>query len=220
MWFVSCFVVAAHCFFMRIFGRDCRSLRAVGDDVGVGRKWVERALAVCVVVGLLVSGVLIFWPSEVAETVGDFQGRFDRVQVTGDFSSVFVPAAEAPPAVGDGAWHVNISGVGGVAALDRCVGSFTLMSDYAVDSRVVPVAAIHNGCGGQAVLNMREGDEVRVGGRGSDGVAGVYRVVGERVLPQVGTVTSDLVGTGGSLLLQTCFFSHGLMRFVVLDRVG
>lgn len=103
---------------------------------------------------------------------------------------------------------------GGIPELDRCDGTFTEMASYERDG-VPPVWAAHNNCGGDVTLPWTIGEHVRIEGEGE-----VYVVVDIRDISKTWSSTDDLVGIGGELVLQTCYYGENLMKFTGLERVS
>ncbi len=99
---------------------------------------------------------------------------------------------------------------GGIAELDRCDGTFTEMLSYERDG-VPPVWAAHNNCGGDVTLGWETGQHIRIVGDEQ-----VYEVIDIRYTSKIWSSTDDLVGLGGDLALQTCFYGEDRMKFVGL----
>lgn len=194
--------------FVGVWGMSVRGFGAVACG-----RWL---LVLVLVFGVVAVGVLGFRSSVVRVVEGVVEGVAVGVARVGGVVDGVVSGGGF--GVWDGVWTVRVSGSGGGLTVDRCSGGFTLMSDYAVDGRVPPVVAAHNNCGGALVLGLRVGDRVRVVGGGE--LAGLYRVVGDRVLGAVGASTGGLVGVEGELLVQSCFWVGDRIRFVGLERVS
>ena len=113
--------------------------------------------------------------------------------------------------------EVRLGASGGERELDRFDGTFTEMVSYARDG-VPPVWAAHNNAGGDAVLPLEIGDEVTV--VDAAGAASIHRVVDVRVTAKYGVKPDELVGLGGDLALQSCFFGEARMRFVGLEAIA
>lgn len=102
---------------------------------------------------------------------------------------------------------------GGIPELDRCDGTFTEMLSYE-HAGVPPVWAAHNNCGGDVLLPWDVGQRLRFAGSEQ-----VYEVVDVRTVPKTWSTTADLVGLGGDLALQTCFYGEDRMKFIGLTPV-
>jgi hypothetical protein len=102
---------------------------------------------------------------------------------------------------------------GGMPELDRCDGTFTEMVSYERDE-VPPVWAAHNNCGGDVVLGWKTGQRVHL--TGSDQI---YEVTDIRYTSKIWSSTADLVGLGGDLALQSCFYGEDRMKFVGLTPI-
>jgi hypothetical protein len=76
------------------------------------------------------------------------------------------------------------------------------------------VWAAHNNCGGDVLLPWEEGQRIQF-----EGDDQVYEVVDIRYTPKIWASTSDLVGLGGELALQSCFYGEDRMKFIGLDPV-
>lgn len=102
---------------------------------------------------------------------------------------------------------------GGIPELDRCDGTFTEMLSYERDG-VPPVWAAHNNCAGDVILGWETGQRVQL--TGSDQV---YEVTDIRYTSKIWSSTEDLVGLGGDLALQSCFYGEDRMKFVGLTEI-
>ena len=143
----------------------------------------------------------VFAPQTVERTYGTMKTTTDAVidttreRVTGELPTV----------------RLGVSG--GIPELDRCDGTFTEMKSYEHDD-VPPVWAAHNNCDGDAILPWETGQNIRI--EGSDQV---YEVVDIRYTSKIWATTHDLVGLGGDLALQTCFYGEDRMKFIGLRAV-
>ncbi|MTE24200.1 MULTISPECIES: hypothetical protein [Microbacterium] len=108
---------------------------------------------------------------------------------------------------------VTIGVEGGLAELDRCDGTFTIMRSYEREG-VPETGAAHNNCGGDVLLAWDEGQKIRIAGRDE-----VYEVVDIRYTSKIWSSTDDLVGLGGDIALQSCFYGEDRMKFVGLAPV-
>ena len=151
------------------------------------------------VAGLISTAVAPEWTEEV---VGN---AVAQVQQTA------VDAGVTPPPL------LTLAGPGGQAELDRCDGTWTQMVQYIEGGVPQPVHSAHNGCGGNPLLTLEMGGTIDV--RQLDGTVVTYQAVDERRVAQVGTTTADIMGMGGDLILQTCFWDNATMRFVGLSPV-
>lgn len=112
--------------------------------------------------------------------------------------------------------EARLGATGGQRELDRFDGTFTRMVAYDREG-VPPVWAAHNNAGGDVVLPLEIGDEIVVMDAG--GAASIHRVVDVRVTAKYGVTSEELVGLGGDVALQSCFFGEPRMRFVGLQPV-
>ncbi len=151
------------------------------------------------VAGLISTAVAPEWTEEV---VGN---AVAQVQQTA------VDAGVTPPPL------LTLAGPGGQAELDRCDGTWTQMVQYIEGGVPQPVHSAHNGCGGNPLLTLEMGGTIDV--RQLDGTVVTYQAVDERRVAQVGTTTADIMGMGGDLILQTCFWDNATMRFLGLSPV-
>ena len=158
------------------------------------------ALIAIGVAGLISTTVAPEWTEEV---VGN---AVAQVQQTA------ADAGVTPPPV------LTLAGPGGQAELDRCDGTWTQMVQYIEGGVPQPVHSAHNGCGGNPLLTLEMGGTIDV--RQLDGTVVTYQAVDERRVAQVGTTTADIMGMGGDLILQTCFWDNATMRFVGLSPVN
>jgi hypothetical protein len=127
-----------------------------------------------------------------------------------------VVQASPPAPVSVPAYTVTVANTGGAAELDRCEDGFTHLVGFETTEAIKPqrVLARHNNyCGGDFVLYMEIGDVVELTGEG------LYRVVDARDTPRIIT-PEDITGMKGSVLLQTCYNSKMMMRFVSLERLS
>ena len=155
------------------------------------------------VAGLISTAVAPEWTEEV---VGNAVGNaVAQVQQTA------VDAGVTPPPL------LTLAGPGGQAELDRCDGTWTQMVQYIEGGVPQPVHSAHNGCGGNPLLTLEMGGTIDV--RQLDGTVVTYQAVDERRVAQVGTTTADIMGMGGDLILQTCFWDNATMRFLGLSPV-
>lgn len=109
---------------------------------------------------------------------------------------------------------IYFGALGNTEVLDSCDGTFTEIESYRASTAVLPVHAAHNGCGGGEILDLSQGDRLRV--INPDGTKQVYTVSDLRDVPQVGSTTTDLEGMAGQLTLQTCHWGEPIMRFLAL----
>ncbi|WP_203136996.1 hypothetical protein [Microbacterium sp. JZ31] len=109
---------------------------------------------------------------------------------------------------------VALGARGGIPELDRCDGTFTEMLSYERED-VPPVWAAHNNCAGDVILGWGGGQQVRIDGRDE-----IYEVTDIRYTSKIWSSTDDLVGLGGELALQTCFYGEDRMKFVALTEVS
>lgn len=157
------------------------------------------ALIALGVAGLISTTVAPEWTEEV---VGNAVAQVQQTAVN---------TGVAPPPV------LTLAGPGGQAELDRCDGTWTQMIQYIEVGVPQPVHSAHNGCGGNPLLTLEMGGTIDV--RQLDGNVVTYQAVDERRVAQVGTTTADIMGMGGDLILQTCFWDNSTMRFVGLSPV-
>ena len=108
---------------------------------------------------------------------------------------------------------VTIGATGGIAEVDRCDGTFTIMTSYEGEG-IPETAAAHNNCGGDVLLPWDEGQQIQIEGRDE-----VYEVIDIRYTSKIWASTDDLVGLQGDLALQTCFYGEDRMKFVGLEVV-
>ena len=159
-----------------------------------------------IAIGLLVAGAGILLTSFVAPQVTE--------RAYGQVKTVVVSTVDSARST---MWNelpvVRLGATGGVSELDRCDGTFTEMSSY-VRKDVPPVWAAHNNCGGDVSLPWQLGQRVHIEGRDE-----VYEVVDIRAVSKTWSSTDDLVGLGGDLALQTCFYGEDRMKFVGLTAV-
>lgn len=172
-------------------GRSRRGLGMVGAVLGVGL----IAAGGVTLVGLLAAPQTVEYAYGTVKTA--LTGSVDaaREDLFGDLPTV------------------NLGATGGVRELDGCDGTFTEMSSYERDG-VPPVWAAHNNCHGDVLLAWEVGQRVQI--EGSDQV---YEVTDIRHTPKTWATTDDLLGLGGSLALQTCFYGEDRMKFVGLEPV-
>lgn len=171
------------------------------------RRRCARAGAIVIAVFLMVLGTgagiaAIAWPEEVQQAYGEVQvavGEW-RVQV-----------AKEVPVARQGA-------TGGERQLGWCNGDFIEMTPYHHEG-VPPVWAAHNNCGGDVILPLQIGDQIDLL---KGGVSTRHEVVDVRELPKRRSSPEVLVGLGGALALQTCFYggSDVPMKFVGLSPVA
>lgn len=107
---------------------------------------------------------------------------------------------------------VTLGDPGGERELDQCSGDFTEMVDYRRDG-VPQTFAAHNNCGGDAILPWELGQRFTAAGV-------TYEIVDIRTLPKRIATANDLVGLGGEIALQTCYYGQPRMKFVGAVRVA
>ncbi|MGW9113127.1 hypothetical protein [Microbacterium sp. NPDC055683] len=108
---------------------------------------------------------------------------------------------------------VKLGVSGGQTELDYCDGTFTEMLSYEREG-VPPVWAAHNNCGGDVILPWEVGQRIQVEGDDT-----VYEIVDIRYTSKIWSSTADLVGLGGDLALQSCFYGEDRMKFIGLKAV-
>lgn len=108
---------------------------------------------------------------------------------------------------------VKLGVKGGMKELDRCDGTFTEMSSYEHEG-VPPVWAAHNNCSGDVLLPWKLGQRIRLNN------GQVYQIVDIRVTKKTWATVDDLVGLGGQLALQSCFYGEDRMKFIGLAPVS
>lgn len=165
---------------------------------------VPRAALTTVGAALLAAGVALGTTTVVAPEV--VERAYGVVQIT---AAKVVNSVVRP--------EVRLGATGGQRELDRFDGTFTEMTAYEREG-VPPVWAAHNNAGGDAVLPLEIGDEITV--VDAAGAASIHRVVDVRITAKYGVTADELVGLGGELALQSCFFGEPRMRFVGLERVS
>ncbi|MCK8468759.1 hypothetical protein M0722_16315 [Microbacterium sp. KSW4-16] len=167
---------------------------------------VPRAVAMVLIVGgLALSALALVAPQHIEGAYGATKVAIDKA------------ASEVRSTVFHDLPHARLGVAGGRPELDRCDGTFTLMSSYTRDG-VPPVWAAHNNCGGDVVLAWKRGDHVAIDT--ADGGSTEYEVVEVRDIHKTWSSTADLVGLDGDLALQTCFYGQQLMSFVGLAAVA
>lgn len=107
---------------------------------------------------------------------------------------------------------------GNQSDVDRCTGQWIQMEEYDADFPNIPVYAVHNGCGGNALLSLTTSDSITI--IKQDGSEGEYRMKSEKVIPQQRSTTADLAGLSGEFLLQTCYWDDTSMRIVGMTPVS
>lgn len=171
------------------------------------RRPVRRLIGWVIALVLMVAGIGILIASLVApQAVERVYGEI-RTQAVAVVDDVRHDVTQELPTVALGA-------TGGKAELDRCDGTFTQIVSYERDG-VPPVWAAHNNCGGDTILPWQLGDHVSV-----EGDETVYEVVDVRTTSKTWSSTDDLVGLGGDLALQTCFYGEDRMIFIGLSPVA
>lgn len=116
---------------------------------------------------------------------------------------------------------VALGAAGVESDLDRCDGTFTQLTEYAVSgAEVPPVWAAHNSCGGDVILSWELGDRVTLTGHGAEAndlTGQVFEVVEVRHAPKYGGDVSVLDGMDGELVVQSCYYRPDTrMRFLAL----
>ncbi len=151
--------------------------------------------------GALLAGVLLA-PQQVEQTYGAI-----RTSVTKTVDEVQQDVFHELPTV-------TLGVEGGIPELDRCDGTFTVMTSYEREG-VPPVAAAHNNCGGDVLLPWEVGQQIKIEGRDD-----VYEVVEIRdQISKVWNSTEELVGLKGEIALQSCFYGEDRMKFIGLEPV-
>jgi hypothetical protein len=104
-------------------------------------------------------------------------------------------------------WETYVANVDAQEAIDKCTGGLTYSPETSevIDKSYYP---IHNGCGGLPILDLKNGDTVKI-----DGV-GDFQVVDSRVVNK-GDSTAAISGLNGSVVLQTCYESPSTQMRVV-----
>jgi len=116
-------------------------------------------------------------------------------------------AASSGSSSGSGyAWTTYVANSGGQEAIDACAGGVTNYGNYGQFTYF----PIHVHCGGSPILSLSVGSQVRISGGSYDGV---YTVLSTKDVPK-GATTAEFDGMGGSIMLQTCYRSGGMMRLV------
>ncbi|WP_261167019.1 hypothetical protein [Microbacterium sp. Marseille-Q6965] len=156
---------------------------------------------VLIAAGAVMIGAYVTMPQQTERAYGELKTR-----VTDAVDDVREQVFDELPTV-------RIGAVGGISELDRCDGTFTVMTSYEREG-VPETAAAHNSCGGDVVLTWDEGQRVRIEGRDE-----TYEVVDIRYTSKIWSSTADLVGLGGEIALQTCFYGEDRMKFVGLAPV-
>lgn len=157
---------------------------------------------VLITAGIGIAGLSMFAPQTAERLYGEI--RTQAVTVVDDVRAEVLKEYPA----------VTLGATGGRAELDRCDGTFTEVVSYQRDG-VPPVWAAHNNCGGDTILAWQLGDQVKL-----EGDETVYEVVDVRTTSKTWSSTDDLVGLGGDLALQTCFYGEDRMKFVGLSPVA
>jgi len=150
--------------------------------------------------GALLVGIL-FQPEAVEKVYGETK---TKVQDT---------VASVQQNVFDDLPTVTLGVNGGIAEVDRCDGTFTIMDSYAGEG-IPETAAAHNNCGGDVLLGWEEGQQIQIEGRDE-----VYEVVEIRYTSKIWNSTDELVGLQGDIALQSCFYGEDRMKFVGLEPV-
>lgn len=168
----------------------------------------RRDIAGLAVAGVLIAagGALLIGTLSAPQTVEHAYGTV-KTSITGTVDEVREETFGVLPTV-------RLGATGGVPALDACDGSFTEMASYKREG-VPPVWAAHNNCLGDVLLPWETGQHIRLEGSGQ-----VYEVIDIRHTGKTWATTEDLIGLGGSLALQTCFYGEDSMKFVGLEPVG
>ncbi|GAB3617136.1 hypothetical protein GCM10027416_16930 [Okibacterium endophyticum] len=131
-------------------------------------------------------------------------------------------AAEAPPAAdpappvdlpstGPREFDIGVDTTGHQAEVDLCLW---VRMDLGA---VAPIVGRHNHCGGDVVLDMREGDVVHLSGSGLDGT---YTVTGSRDAHAGDNAAQATEGLQASVILQTCYTGSTKLRLVTLVAVS
>ena len=163
------------------------------------RRAVEIAAAATALLGGVGALCLALAPAEVVErSYGVVQQEINRVKadVWGETPSVILGAE------------------GGAAELARADGTFTHMLSYEHPG-VPPVWAAHNNAGGDTILTLEVGDRIRV--TMPDRTVVHYVVSDVRITGKHWVTTEALIGLGGELALQTCFYGDPRMKFIGLQ---
>ncbi|MCY7290058.1 MAG: hypothetical protein LH624_17895 [Cryobacterium sp.] len=118
------------------------------------------------------------------------------------------PAQPALPTTGAASWTIAVDTTGYQPEIDECLWVRMDLGGHA------PIVGAHNYCGGGIVLEMALGDVVTMTGTGLDGR---YVVSDARDARAGDTAATAIKGMGGSLILQTCYWSDdGSVRLVGL----
>ncbi|GAB2518253.1 hypothetical protein GCM10027064_14900 [Microbacterium petrolearium] len=172
-----------------------------GEKKRRGAKLLTVFGIVLIAAGAVMIGTYAVMPEESARVYGAL-----KTKVTSTVDEVKEEVFEELPTV-------RIGVVGGRHELDLCDGTFTVMSSYEREG-VPETAAAHNNCGGDVLLGWEQGQRIRIEGRDQ-----VYEVVDIRYTSKIWSSTADLVGLGGELALQSCFYGEDRMKFVGLAPV-
>ncbi|GAA3659642.1 hypothetical protein [Microbacterium marinilacus] len=174
----------------------------MGARAGAGTYTMRVIGVLLLLAGAAVLAFQLFAPQQVEHAYGVV-----KTEVTKRVDDVREEVFEELPVV-----KLGVSG--GIPELDRCDGTFTEMLSYEREG-VPPVWAAHNNCGGDVALPWEIGQRIQV--EGSDDV---YEIVDIRLTSKIWSSTDDLVGLGGELALQTCFYGVDEMKFIGLTKVA
>ncbi|MBP2436908.1 hypothetical protein [Microbacterium amylolyticum] len=163
---------------------------------------VVTALGIALLtVGAVVLGATLLMPEQTERIYGQAKTQVNQV-----VDDVREQVLEEYPTV-------RLGVEGGMAELDSCDGTFTIMTSYEREG-VPTTAAAHNNCGGDVLLPWDEGQRINI-----DGLDGVYEIVDIRYTSKIWSSTDDLVGLQGDIALQSCFYGEDRMKFIGLERV-
>ncbi|GGH51037.1 hypothetical protein [Microbacterium album] len=118
------------------------------------------------------------------------------------------PPAPASPDVAAGELRIGIDTRGYQDELDAC-----LWVRMDLGGAVAPIVGAHNHCGGDVVLDLVDGDRVRLAGEGLDGV---YVVTGSRDGYPGQSAREATAGMDAAVILQTCYWDRDEVRLVTL----
>lgn len=197
------------------------------------RAALVRALRALVVVVPLGAGVAALWVTGHDAPVAANAGPASVVEVVeqaaeqqGEVSGPTLPEAAPPPPASEpvppvieapasvpqvpAPLEIVIDAVGFQAEIDRCLW---VRMDLGV---VAPLVGAHNSCGGDVVLGLDAGDEVRLAGFGLDGT---YVVTDAREVRtgEIAAVATE--GMTADVILQTCYRGTGTTRLVAASRL-
>lgn len=171
-------------------GRDATwAGRAGRAATRLGFSFTAAAAVLCLAGGTVCVTTSIVAPERVEQVIGDSRVQVNRLLLGADLPTVTLGAP------------------GGVAELHRCTGAFTEMIRYRGQG-ILPLFSAHNKCGGDILLGWAEGQQLRIADR-----EGVFEVRELRILPK-GSPDAAVADLRGDLILQTCEYGTGRMRFL------